>query len=353
MWLDRTTWFPLRYEVYPASGPQRALWATQNGLPQERSARPVFVAQERSLSTDAPSARSFAVTPGPGASDEGFHDVNGLGPATPDLPSLLRTGAGTLALWRQGSFDRTPARPFEESITAYTHGLSWLTVTRVMGWRESRLFGVGPFAEPVILPEGHGVGYYEPATSDQPRRVAVHTSDGEVLLAANIPLPALLAAVRAFPFVGMSQPPAWRVHRGPLGEVEDGLTQDQAIAARPLPALLPTSLPRGYQPAAAEIVRGPGRKGITLVYRRPAAELDGTGIRVYQASGETLPPPSGPDQQVVAVRGTLGRWSPDAHMLEWVEGGLYQSITAPTLDLGDLLGVAGSLRFAEPAGAAP
>jgi len=40
-------------------------------------------------------------------------------------------------------------------------------------------------------------------------------------------------------------------------------------------------------------------------------------------------------------------------MLEWVEGGLYQSITAPTLDLGDLLGVAGSLRFAEPAGAAP
>src|SRR5439155_265273 len=93
LWLDRTTWFPLRYEVFPASGPERALWAAENGLPREPSGRPVFTATIGSLSTAvAPAAlfvpgsvlRAFASRPGQGVTDQGFRDQS-AGAAPPEI----------------------------------------------------------------------------------------------------------------------------------------------------------------------------------------------------------------------------------------------------------------------------
>jgi hypothetical protein len=83
---------------------------------------------------------------------------------------------------------------------------------------------------------------------------------------------------------------------------------------------------------------------VTVAYRRPAAELDGVGLVLYQASGEFLPPPTDDDQFQVRLRGTVARWSPREHRLEWVEAGVYRSITGPGFDLGSLARVADALR---------
>ena len=229
---------------------------------------------------------------------------------------------------------------------AYAKGLSWITVTTVRVWNQAQLFGVGPFAEPVSLGSGRGFGFYEPATTARPRRVALHTSQGELLVATDLPRAALLRVAGSLPMVGLAEPAAWRTLRWSGGVVVGGLTPSEAIAGAPFRVLMPGSLPAGYRAVAAETIRGGGTNGITVVFRRPAAELDGVGLRLYQATGQTLPPPTGPDQQVVHVRGVLGRWSPQEHVLEWIEGNVYRSLTGPSFDIPALLAVADSLRAA-------
>jgi hypothetical protein len=110
------------------------------------------------------------------------------------------------------------------------------------------------------------------------------------------------------------------------------------------PVLTPTGLPRGYDAVSAQTVRTPNVEGLTVVFRRPAAELDGVGLELYQAEGQTLPPPTGAGQQEVRVRAVVGRWWPDGHRLEWLEGGIYRSLVGPSFDLTTMLGIADSLR---------
>ena len=108
--------------------------------------------------------------------------------------------------------------------------------------------------------------------------------------------------------------------------------------------LVPHALPSGYRAAPAETSAIPRLHSITLVFRRPAAELDGVGIRIYESSATALPPPQSVSEESVHVRGVVGRWSPDAHLLEWVERGAYRSLTSPGIDLSTLLQVARSMR---------
>src|SRR5204863_5440026 len=103
------------------------------------------------------------------------------------------------------------------------------------------------------------------------------------------------------------------------GVVRDGLTPNQAAAQAPFPVLVPAALPSGFAPAAAEVVDTPHLHGVTIVYRQPAAELDGVGLHLYQARRATLPPPHTVTEQAVTIRGAIGRWSPGDHLLEWVQ----------------------------------
>jgi hypothetical protein len=349
LWLDRETWFPLKYEVFPAAGPERSEWASQMGLPAESSKTPVFTVLARSFSLrPLPAANLFEIQPLRGGLDEGFVDSaipepRG-GPYPPgDAEFMTPRVTEGLRPWRYGRFARTDLRPYRQTMMAFTSGLSWFTVTRVVGWNQRALFGVGPFAESVRLPRA-GTGYYEPATESDPRRIALHTADGEFLVATNLPRAGLIRIAGSLALKGMPAPASWLVHRWPGGSVVDGLTLDEATARTPFPVLVPSYLPPGYRAAAAEIVRTRSTAGITLVYRRRAAELDGFGLHLFQARGQSLPPPNGADQQVVKVGGRLGRWSPQDHLLEWVEGSIYRSVQAPELDLGTLVHVAESLR---------
>jgi hypothetical protein len=348
LWLDRDTWFPLKYEVFPAPGPVRSAWASQMGLPGESSDNWIFKAEVRSFSLAPPRAEVFRVRPGRGATSEGFRDSafpKPLGPPYPPGDAELMTPRVTegLTRWRFGRFTRTDERPYRETLMAYASGLSWFTVTRVVGWDQLGMFGVGPFAETVRLPNG-GTGYYDPATDSDPRRIALHTGDGEFLVATNLPRAGLIRIAASLAVRGRPAPAAWRIHRWSGGSVMEGLTLREAGTRTPFPILVPTSLPAGFQIAATQTVQASGIAGVTLVFRRPTAELDGFGLHLYQASGQALPPPTGADQQVVMVGGLTGRWSPQDHLLEWMDGAIYRSLQGPEFDLGTLAHVAESLR---------
>jgi hypothetical protein len=344
VWLDRNTWFPLRYDVVPATGKERADWATQMGLPAEPAGKPVFVANARDLSTDPPAADTFTVRPGTEAVDQGFQDLSLPDPAKcagSDLVQLCRTPG--LRLYRYGRFLRSPLRPYYESVLAYSQGLAWLTITRVGGWKQAALFGIGPFPETVKFPGGKGIAYYEPATASDPRRLAMHTARGEFLLATDLPRAQLLSLAASLPVTGLAQPSEWRVHRWSGGVVEQGVAQAN------FPLLAPAYLPPGYARVAVQTARSDRSTGVTFVYRRPAAELDGVGLILYQADGQTMAPPSSPDEQAVTVGTATGRWSPEQHLLEWIDGNVYRSLSGPAFDLATLLRVAVSLRSEAPA----
>ena len=107
-------------------------------------------------------------------------------------------------------------------------------------------------------------------------------------------------------------------------------------------------MPPGYGAVSAEIAQVGSARTLTLVYRRGAAELGGIGMVLTQSTVSALPPPQEAAVQAVAVGRTTGRWSPQRHLLEWVEGGRYRSLSCPDLDLGTLVRVANSLREARP-----
>src|SRR5207248_572244 len=236
--------------------------------------------------------------------------------------SLALPASSGMQLVAAGRFARTPARPYDERLTAYARGLAWVTVAQVKDWAARRLFGVGDFAEPVAI-SGRGVGYYEPATSTDARRVALHTRRADYLLSSNLPEARLLRVAATLRVRGERPPRSWFVRRWSGGVIRDGLSVSSAASNMPFRVLLPTSLPSGYLSAPAQAVETPRMHAITVVYRRPAAELDGIGIRLYQSSASALPPAQSVSEEAIAVRGVVGRWSPDAHLLEWVQGGVY------------------------------
>jgi hypothetical protein len=369
VWLDQTTWFPLQYKVFPASGRARSEWASQMGLPAESSDKAVFTATVRSFSTSSrsPAKSSFAVEPDANSLDEGFKDSalpKPRGAPYPPGDAEFMTPRVTEGLrpWRYGRFSRTNLRPYRQTVLAYAKGLSWFTVTRVVGWNQRDLFGVGRFAEAVTLSR-RSIGYYEPATDTEARRLGLHTRDGEFLVATNLPRAGLLRIARSLAVRGLPKPASWRVHRWQGGTVTDGLTLGEAAKRVSFSVVKPTYLPPGYRAAAAVVLEGPdvgddgqptrAIEGITAAFRRPAAELDGFGLRLYQASGQSLPPATGADQQVVMVGRRVGRWSPQDHLLEWMDGSIYLSLQGPEFDLATLVHVAESLGIRADVGGAP
>lgn len=350
LWLDEKTWFPVKYQVFPAPGRARSTWASQMGLPAESPHGAVFTAAVRSFSTSSkrPPEGLFAVEPGAGALDEGFEDSalpRPRGAPYPPGDAEFMTPRVTEGLrpFRYGRFSRSSVLPYRQTVLAYSKGLSWFTVTRVIGWNQRDLFGVGPFAEAVALPTRR-TGYYEPATESDARRLALHTRDGEFLVATNLPRARLLRIAGSLAVKGLPKPVGWRVHRWPGGSVMDSLSLEQAARTVSFPVLVPRYLPPGYRAAAAVAVRTRVTEGVTVAFRRPGAELDGFGLRLYQASGQSLPPATGADQQVVMVGRHAGRWSPQDHLLEWMDGSIYRSLQGPEFDLGTLVHVAESLR---------
>ncbi|HEV8683164.1 MAG TPA: hypothetical protein VGS09_10395 [Actinomycetota bacterium] len=341
--LDAETWFPLAYEVWPSSAPERRLWAIRNGLPPERRGAPVFTAEALSFEESIPTGWTPRAETKASAIDQGFRDV----PYAPLTRTALAlpTDLSGLRPYRAGTF-ALGGRPRDEVLVSYTKGLTWLKILQTREWRRSQLFGnIGPLAAPVRLP-GKGVAYYEPATSSLGRRISIHAVGLDMYLESNLPQDELLRVAGSLPVRGEPVPRAWLVRRWPGGVIREQVSLGQAALEAPY-LLLPRRLPAGFRPWVAQLSREGGRTSVTVYFRRPGTELDGMGIRLHQAPRTPLPPPMDPDVLAVEVRGTIGRYSPVRGELEWVERGIYYSLGGTALDLAGLLQVAASL---EPAG---
>ena len=68
------------------------------------------------------------------------------------------------------------------------------------------------------------------------------------------------------------------------------------------------------------------------------------GIVLYQASGQDLAPPNSPDELTVMLGPNVGRWAPEDHLLEWMDGRVYRSIAGPSFELATIVRIALSLR---------
>ncbi|MBI4259772.1 MAG: zf-HC2 domain-containing protein [Actinobacteria bacterium] len=348
VWLDPSSWFPLQYRVFPAPGAERRAWGFRFGLPEEDPARAVFSATVLSLDTSPADPTVFSIPevadggPAAGGVSLPFAEAVrrfGRDPVLPVDTAGLLPYRGVVPSGAGGSPD--------EVVLAFARGLSWLKVRESRSWAGDEPFGaVGVQAERVELPGG-GVAFYEPATGLHGRRVSIHADGVDLYLETNLSREALLEVAASLPVRGGELPESWRVRE----------SEDRSVAARrvsleeaarllPFPLELPSALPPGFGAVSAEIVEVGGVAGVT-VYLQGADRGTPEGIRLHLEPASDLPPVSGAEQFTVAVGRSVGRWTPDRALLEWVSGGVYRSLSGPGFELDDLLAVAASLR---PAG---
>jgi anti-sigma factor RsiW len=341
--LDAENWFPLGYEVRAAASRERDGWARQHLLPIERAGSLLLRVEARSF--DPSAAPQPRLAPAPTARDEGFRDlpdaelaaVAGRAPAVP-------TDLAGLRPYRVGRFVGI-GRPDDEILLSFSRGLAWLKVRQTGSWSGPELYGdVSDLA--VRVPLAGGVAYYDPATATLGRRLSIHAAGVDLYLESNLPRDDLMRVAASIPVRGIPIPEGWLVRRAARGDTLE-LQASLADARVAVPGLiLPGSLPPEYTLRTVHIHRGDAGTAVAVYFRRPGAELDGVGIRLYQAPGQELAPPLDPDALQVDLDGGTARYTPSRGLLEWVAGSTYRSVTAPTLDLATLLTVAGSLEAA-------
>jgi hypothetical protein len=339
IWLDERSWFPLRWEVFPATGAERDQWALRFGLPEEPALRPVFSVTALDVGIREPDPQVFEIPAAVTAKDQGARpvrlaDVERRAGFEPVAPSSV---AG-LDLYRA-------VLPQEESggaLVAYANGLAYLTLGETRSWMDDAPFGpVGVQAEEVAL-SGGGVAYYEPASGEHARRLSIHAAGTDLYLESNLSRDELLAAAASLPVQGLPMPDDWRV-RESGGAVVERVTLARAREASAFPIALPGSLPQGFGLASVELVDAGYGDGVTLYFRDRDADAGIGTIRLHLEPATALPPASSANQSAVEVGDEPGRYTPDRSQLEWLEAGLYRSLDAPGLSLDGLLAVATSI----------
>ena len=346
--LDAETWAPLAWSVYPARGRERDQWALRFGLPEEPPDLPIMEVRRIAVSPRPPAETDFAIPTHVPASDAGAVPVGladlpreaGFRPVAPERLDGLR-------LYR-AVVPEPDAGAGASAILAYAEGLRWLKLAETRSPTSTAPL-VDPHAEE--LPLAGGVAYYEPATADHGRRLAIHTAEGDLYLETNLPREDLLAVASSLPVRGLPLPRSWRLRESEIGTVER-VTLEQAEAAAPFPLLLPESLPEGTALASVELVRTDGRVGVTLYFQGREVALGGA-LRLHLELGEELPPTSEPEVLAVELPGATARYSPRSGRLEWISQGRYVSLEGPGLTLEQLVAVASSLAPAVPGPTGP
>jgi Putative zinc-finger len=339
IWLDERSWFPLRWEVYPATGAERDAWALRFGLPDEPALRSVFSVTALDVSLDAPDAGVFDIPATTWSQDQGARSVR--------LGNVQReAGFEPVAPRTVGGLDRyrvvLPRDDADGTLVAYADGLAFLNLGETRTWNGDAPFGpVGVQAEEIPL-TGGGVAYYEPSSDDHGRRVSIHAAGTDLYLESNLPRSELLAAAAALPVQGLPMPEAWRLRQIGLATVER-VSLEAARVSVPFPIELPTTLPSGFGLASVELVDAGYGAGVTLYLRDRDADAGIGTIRLHLEAATALPPATSATQSRVDVAGVGGRFTPDRSQLEWIRDGVYRSLDAPGLELQELLAIATSI----------
>jgi hypothetical protein len=339
IWLDAASWFPLRWQVFPAAGREREAWALRFGLPSEPTRTAIFEVEARSVELEAPAAEVFEIPATRRTEDEGarpvrLEEVRALTGFDPVAPVEL----GGLELYRVVI---PPEPEAGDAIVTYADGLTFLKLGETRSWEAAAPFGaVGLQAEEVTL-AGGGVAYYEPATTRLGRRLSIHAAGTDLYLESNLPRERLLELAGRLPVVGLPMPEAWRV-RETGGVVVERVTLEEAANAVPFALALPDSLPAGVVMTSVELVRSRGSIGVTVYYRDVLASA-GDALRLHLEAARTLPPASASEQATLEVDGGAGRWTASRSRLEWLRDGVYASLDGAGFELEELLAIAASL----------
>jgi outer membrane lipoprotein-sorting protein len=320
LWLDAATWFPVRTQVFPASGRDRRAWEMRFGRATESPDAPILEVDALSTSTVPPDASLFAFpgSPGPASSSLGdLSDRLGYRPATPQDPGDLQL-ATVIA-----PNPATPATP--RSLLLYADGLDYLRVGERPDWRERAPFGpVDATAQRVAV--GGGVAYYEPAGDQLGRRLAIHASATDLYVETNLPRSRLLSIASSIPLRGRPFPRDWQVDSSRTIRVERAIPQRAAAIAG---VTLPSRLPEGYVVASAEVQRVGNRpEGATFHLRQRDSDAAGGPVSLHVALRAALPPASA-GQLRVRLGSFHARWTPARSELEWIQAGSYRSLVGP------------------------
>lgn len=316
LWLDPESWFPLRFEVRAARGPERELWAARAGVvdrPGEMILKAAVVGGiGEGVPGQQPPRRADASTSG-GFREEGFDSLE-QGPAY----------VARLEPYRAGSTSTG------DRVVTYSSGLAWLKVTR------SRLqpMGVDDFLQSEELRVGSRFLYYRPATVDRPRQVDVYGDRSQLRFESNLPREQLVRIALSSPVHGTRARPA---RGGAVRRTTLNRLQEQGIVK------IPGWMPDGYGSSGAFIVDGPGpRASVVLRYRRAEFDSSTAGIVITQSFQDVLPPTS-EEPVVVPVGEVLARWSLERGELAFVDDGIYVSIMVPSFDLAAATAIARGL----------
>jgi hypothetical protein len=338
IWLDADDWFPLRWEVLPATGARREAWARRFGLPPEPPDEPVFTVVTRAVDLAAPRLDVFAVPATSEVRDQGSRRIAiaalereaGFAPIAPEDLGGLEPYRAAVATDDEGG----------GSVLTYSDGLAFLKLAETRTWSADAPFGpVDVRAEEVAL--GDGVGYFEPATPSHGRRLAIHAADTDLYLESNLSRDRLLEIASGLPVTGIPMPVEWTMRRS-AGATAERVTLDEARREVPFDVDVPAGLPEGYALASVDVVRTGGVPGVTLYVRGTDVDPGEGAIVIHLEPATSLPPASSARQSLVEVAGGEGRWIPERSTLEWVDDGLYRSIVAPGFDLATVLRIAAS-----------
>ena len=320
LWLDATTWFPVRMQVFPSPGPARRAWEMRFGRATESPDAPILEVDALSTSTVPPDASLFTFPGSPVRASSSLADLSdhlGYRPVTPQAPGDLRLATAI------APNPATPATP--RSLLLYADGLDYLRVGERPDWRRRAPFGpVDATAQRVAV--GGGVAYYEPAGDQLGRRVAIHGSATDLYVETNLSRSRLLLIASSIPLRGRPFPHDWQVDSSGKLRVERAIPRRAAAIAG---ITLPSSLPEGYVVASAEVQRVGGRpESATFHFRQRESDAAGGPVTLHVALRAALPPASG-GQLRVRLGSLLARWTPARSELEWTQAGSYRSLVGP------------------------
>ena len=220
-------------------------------------------------------------------------------------------------------------------VMSWSSGMTWLKVTGT----KSKDPVLPASAEEISLDNG-GWAYYQPASETLKRRVEVNASDRHLYLESNLSRAELLAVASSLDARGERLPRTVVRTRDSIVRRLDVQTLSRISFVKE-----PAKLPEGYRPSAAVLSKSnTSGKSVTVYYRGLEAEYEGDGIRVsHSPSIKNLVPTSEPSQ-LYELDGEEARWLLNRGQLEWIDEGVYRSVTVPSRDLATAYLIARSLQ---------
>lgn len=315
LWLDATTWTPLRFEVRASQDPDRRTWAADRGYVDQPGDEVLVVAVRDQRVNQGVQAQSLQPAPEGGVRrDAGFAPEPAGGGAVPVDPTSIPDG---MVLSTSGVVGL--GTPHETRIQTWADGSGWVKVASTIGWDGTRLFGdLGSPVRRTTAADG-SITY----ASLDGTRVAVHADDVDLVLTGSLDAAALARIADGLEVRGIAVPGDW----------DEAATESIDSATDLLPGLLVPGPDLGVDGEAA--VRADGN-----VVTQGYAGAGSRGFVVVEAPGEQLPPPLDMAVSGARVRGFDGRFSAARGELEWVEADRVHRIRSSTLTRAELLAIA-------------